>query len=178
MPSKIVKAIETAEQQEYRLECLGPTNDELKELKAKHPPQPQLGRTSLHTAIKGNDLASVKTLIRSGEFDVRATDQFGCTALHCGAWYKNNPDMIDFIVQAPHGLACLNARDRHGGTPLISAVENNHPRVLSALLTYDDIDVSIKSRWSDGRERTALESATREGYEDCVRLLEDYNNTH
>ena len=37
--SVVVKAIETAEQREYRLECLGPTNDELDELKAKHPPE-------------------------------------------------------------------------------------------------------------------------------------------
>ena len=36
--SVVVKAIETVEQREYRLKCLGPTNDELDELKAKHPP--------------------------------------------------------------------------------------------------------------------------------------------
>ena len=92
--SVVVIAIETVEQREYRLKCLGPTNDELNELKAKHPPRPQYGRTSLHTAVIANDLASVKFMfmlmfIRSGEFDVQATDQWGNTALHIAAGYDS-----------------------------------------------------------------------------------------
>ena len=72
MPFEIVNAIETVEQREYRLECLGPTNDELEvdELKAKYPRKYGYEDTSLHRAVAANDLASVKMLIRSGEFDV------------------------------------------------------------------------------------------------------------
>jgi len=151
---------QTEEDTQRRIDCLGHTDYEIAEAKAKHPPQPQHGRTSLHAAVRANDLASVKTFIRSGEFDVRVTDRYGETALYYGACSHDNPDMIDFIVQAPHGMACLNARNVDGNTPLIRAARYNQHRVLSVLLKYDDIDVSIKGRCSDGRERTALEVAT------------------
>ena len=52
--------------------------------------------------------------------------------------------MIDFIVQAPHGLACINARDDSGRTPLFYAAASNNHRVLDVLLSLDSIDVMIK----------------------------------
>ena len=51
-------------------------------MKAKHPSVNMRGRRSLHTAARENDLASVKILLRSGEFDVRVTNSGGETALH------------------------------------------------------------------------------------------------
>ena len=86
LPGAVVKEIETDEQKELRREVLGVTNTEVEEVKTKQPPyedntDEDLGGTSLHTTVEANDLASVKILLRSGEFDVRAKDQHGRTAL-------------------------------------------------------------------------------------------------
>ena len=80
LPSVVVNAIETDEQKDYRMECVGPTNYEVEEVKAKYPPEPGwYGSISLHRAVMENDLASVKILLRSGEFDVRVTNNYGST---------------------------------------------------------------------------------------------------
>ena len=102
---------------------------------------------------------------------MQATDQDGWTALHYGACDTNNPGMIYAIVEAPHGLDVLNARDDYGFTPLLIAAEFNRPRSIEALISFETINVKIKTR----NEKTALEWATEGGNEDCVRLLNDYN---
>lgn len=161
-----------------RIDCLGLTDYEeaqVAEAKAKHPPQPQNGETSLHVAAMANDLASVKVFIHCGEFDARATDSGGWTALHWAAYSNDNPALIHAIVEAPHGLDVLNTRPNgHGWTPLFVAAFYNRPRCVEALISHETIDVMIK----DGSGETALELATEEGHEECIRLLTDYNNTH
>lgn len=78
LPSVVVNAIETDEEKEYRMECVGPTNYEVEEVKTKHPPDWR--GTSLHVAAYKNDLSSVKILLRSVEFDVRVMNNYGLTA--------------------------------------------------------------------------------------------------
>ena len=60
LPSIVINAVETNEQKEYRMECVGPTNDEVEEVKTKHPPA-WGGRTSLHTAALSQGLKLNKT---------------------------------------------------------------------------------------------------------------------
>ena len=43
------------------------------------------------------------------------------TALHQAAINTNNPDLIHLLLQAPHGMECLNAHCNGGWTPLMSA---------------------------------------------------------
>ena len=178
LKKEVVERLEqTEEDTQRRIDCLGHTDYEIAEAKAKHPPR--YGGTSLQRAVEADDLASVKLFIRSGQFDVRATTSSGCTALHLFALNSHdNPAMVHTIVQAPHGMDCINAGDVYGCTPLFLAACFNHPRVLDVLLSLEGIDVSIKGECSDDREYTALKVATRRGHEECVRLLKDYNNTH
>ena len=115
MPSVVVNAIETDEQKEYRMECVGPTNDEVEEVKTKYPNDEDngmvvdAGETTLLKAVLANDLLSVKILLRCGEFDVRMEDGGGSTALHFAASNTNNPELIHLLLQAPHGRELLNA---------------------------------------------------------------------
>ena len=90
------------------------------------PTKYEEGGTSLHTAV---DLATVKMFIRSGEFDVRATDQFGYTPLHDAAEFTNNPAIIHALVQGPHGLDVLNTRHVNGRAEcirLLTDYNNTH----------------------------------------------------
>jgi ankyrin repeat protein len=66
----------------------------------------------------------VKILLRSGEFDVRVKTNGGYTALYYAVMYTNNPELIHLLLEAPHGMECLNARDNDGWTPLIMAARN------------------------------------------------------
>ena len=133
----VVQCEQSEEDTQRRIDCLGHTDYEIAEAKAKHPPNKHGRRgTSLHVAVRANDLASVKMFIRCGEFDVGATDNDGETPLHWAADNTNNPAIIHAIVQAPHGLDVLNTRGSvYGLTPLLLAAVNNRPRVIEALVS-------------------------------------------
>ena len=133
LPKDVVAPRERSEEDtRRRVECLGLTDYEevqVAEAKAKHPPSGTM--TSLHVAVRANDLASVKVFIRSGQFDVRATAGGGYTPLHVAAIRTNNPAMIHAIVQSPRGLDVLNTRNAGGETPLLLAAAYNHPDLYS-----------------------------------------------
>ena len=144
---------------------------QLAEAKAKHPPNPEHGVTSLHVAALNDDLSSVDILLRSGEFSVTETCHHGGTALTYAAWNTNNPDLVDLLLQHPCGSEALNAPDNDGFTPLICAAHGNNLEVVSALLAHEDIDVFAKEyNYGD----TALDKAVGAQHEDCERLLREY----
>ena len=84
--------------------------------------------------------------LRSSEFEVRTKDQGGgYTALRHVARITNNHDLIHLLLKTPHCLGFLNAREGYGNTSLMIAALNNNPRVIEALLTYEEqIDVTGK----------------------------------
>ena len=71
LPKGVVEPQEHSEEDtRRRIDCLGFTDYEevqVAEAKEKHRPIPQIGETSLHTAVRVNDLASVNVFIRCGQ---------------------------------------------------------------------------------------------------------------
>ena len=76
-------------------------------------------RTLLHTAIAHKQAAYALFLLKKG-INVHQADYEGATALHFAAYYRMT-DVVTGIL-ARHGNP--NAKDKHGNTPLWTAVLN------------------------------------------------------
>ena len=61
----------------------------------------------------------------------------------------------------------MNFCDQKGCTPLIRAVLNGCPKIVSSLLEKQDIQVNLANNYED----TPLILAAWEGYEEVVNLL-------
>ena len=64
----------------------------------------------------------------------------------------------------------LNVQGRVNYTALHWAVSNNHPAIVSQLLSDDKIDASLK----DHGNRTALKYAIVYGHAECVTILRQH----
>jgi ankyrin repeat protein len=64
----------------------------------------------------------------------------------------------------------LNVQGRVNYTALHWAVSNNHPAIVSQLLSDDKIDASLK----DGLNNTALKRAIVSGRAECVTILRQH----
>jgi ankyrin repeat protein len=132
----------------------------------KYPQQPGSKTTPLMAAIAVNDIDSVKYFLERGD-SVTPKDDFGRTALHYVAEFTNNALLFSLIVNAPRGIARLNAPDNDGKTPLITAAYNGHYNVLYQLLSYDKINVKATDYWG----RSALVAAQNNKNWECEAWL-------
>jgi ankyrin repeat protein len=64
----------------------------------------------------------------------------------------------------------INTRYDYGFTPLLAAMYNNHPQVVTILLTCHDLDITAVS--DDGF--TGLHSACYKGNAECIRHKINY----
>ena len=81
----------------------------------------------------------------------------------------NQLDVVMSLMNHP-GID-LNVQDRwNNWTALHLAVLNNHPAIVSQLLSDDKMDASLKDKYN----RTALKLAIVLGYAECVTILRQH----
>ena len=81
-----------------------------------------LATTPLHEAADNGNVAELKALLATKQFNINAQDDHGLTPLHYAAW-KNQPPCITTLIQ---GGANVNIRDQHQWTPLHFAAFCGH----------------------------------------------------
>jgi ankyrin repeat protein len=121
------------------------------------PPLPTTG--SLFDAVRRDDLATVKMLVRGGS-DVNASDEAGATPLMYASLYSSLESMR-FLID--HG-AQVNAANKFGATVLMWAA----PRTPEVKLLIQR-GANVNARATNGS--TPVLVATRAGNADAVKLL-------
>lgn len=88
----------------------------------------------IHEAVKNNDIAKVKELIKSSPDLVFSKDENGFTPLHLAA-ANGYRDMVEFLLTTK---AEVNATDNAGSTPLHQAAvaEGNNADLIETLLAH------------------------------------------
>lgn len=66
-------------------------------------------------ACKENNTEKIMTIIKSENFNINSTDQYGHTGLHI-ACYHGNPDIVNILVKLK---ADVNFKNINGETPLM-----------------------------------------------------------
>jgi len=66
----------------------------------------------------------------------------------------------------------VNGVNSYGWTGLMKAMSNNHPAVVTLLLSHPDIDPGM----TDRHDKTAEKMATNKGHHECARLVREYLN--
>ncbi|WP_321469740.1 ankyrin repeat domain-containing protein [Halarcobacter sp.] len=85
--------------------------------------------TTIHDAVRINDLELVKTFINKG-VDLNKKDRFGYTPLHLAARF-NHFDIAKLLVEKG---ADVNTKDKYGDTPLIDSTRNGYTNVSKLLI--------------------------------------------
>lgn len=92
----------------------------------------ECGATPLILAVIQGQLDVVKVLLDLGA-DANATDDEGCTALHCASLERGKlPGMVTVLVEA--GGAHVDAVNKRGNTPLHEAILRRAPNTIRELL--------------------------------------------
>ena len=84
-------------------------------------------------AAKKGDIETLKALLDSDQALLNARDKDGSTALHCAAW-KDNRELVAFLLAAGADVNAHNANDHWGTTPLHAAAHANNTAVAQRLL--------------------------------------------
>jgi hypothetical protein len=69
----------------------------------------------------------------------------GRTCLHTAA-FRENADFVEFILRTPELAKVINMQDEIGKTALHVAVQKCNPRIVSALLSHENIDVTVQDK--------------------------------
>ena len=97
----------------------------------------------IHEAVKNNDGAKVRDLIKNNPDLVFSKDKYGFTALHLAA-ANGYRDIVEFLLTTN---AEVNSKDNAGSTPLhqAAAAEGQHSDIVELLLAHKaDIDAADK----------------------------------
>lgn len=118
----------------------------------------------IHEAVKENDSAKVKRLIKDQPDLVFSKDEDGFTPLHLAA-ANGSKELSEFLVE---NRSEVNARDNNGSTPLHQAVtaEGQHNDVAEMLLAHKAV-----VNTSDKSGLTPLHYATLANNANAVKLL-------
>ena len=120
------------------------------------------GWTPLAYAARAGQVHVAETLVAKGAA-LDCTDQEGNTLLHHAALSKEGP-MACWLLE--RGLD-VNATNHAGETPILLAVEANHPDVVEALLKAG------AGTQTAAREKTLLQIAEENGSDRAVELLRE-----
>ncbi|XOB61931.1 ankyrin repeat domain-containing protein [Campylobacterota bacterium DY0563] len=85
--------------------------------------------TTIHDAVRINDLELVKTFINKG-VNLNIKDRFGYTPLHLAARF-NHFEIAKLLVEKG---AEVNTKDKYGDTPLIDSARNGYTNISKLLI--------------------------------------------
>eukprot|EP00505_MAST-04D_sp_SCG-Rhode-Island_P003212 Stramenopile-MAST_4_protein_3212 len=126
------------------------------------------GRNALHIAAWKGCRPPLFQRVVARIHDVNTVHKYGITALMFAARY-NQLDVVISLMNHPR--IDLNVQDRVDNcTALHYAVFNNHPAIVSQLLSDDKMDASLK----DDGNKTALKRAIDRGRAQCVTILRQH----
>jgi len=121
----------------------------------------------IHEAVKNNESAKVRELIKNNPDLVFSKDEDGFTPLHLAA-ANGHKEIVEFLLTTK---ADVNARDNAGSTPLhqAAAAEGQHSDIVELLLKHGaDVDAA------DRQWLTPLHYATLTDNQGAVRSLLNY----
>jgi ankyrin repeat protein len=126
------------------------------------------GKNALHWAATEGCRPPLFQRVVARIHDVNTVTNAGTTALMFAAAY-NQLDVVISLMTYPR--IDLNVQLRiSNDTALHYAVGNNHPAIVSQLLSDDKIDATLK----DIDNRTALKLAIDRGHAECVTILRQH----
>jgi hypothetical protein len=121
----------------------------------------------IHKAIKDNDSAKVRELIKNNPDLVFSKDEDGFTPLHLAA-ANGNKDLVRFLLTTTK--AEVNARDNAGSTPMHqAATAKGHSDIVELLLMH-----GAEVNAQDKQGLTPLHYATLVNNPDAVKTLLDH----
>src|SRR5262249_88476 len=120
------------------------------------------GTTPLHSAVRGDDLSKVESLVRAGA-KVNAADRYGITPLNLAS-VNGNAQIVRKLLEAG---ADPNVVDSTGETVLMTAARTRTPDVLKLLIDRGANVNAVDPEF----HQTALMLAVRENHPDAVRVL-------
>ena len=131
---------------------------------------PRKNKLAICDAIKENNLAKLRSLLESKEYNLNCKDENSNTPLHLAILQDNN-DMFDlllrrlersirFITNPTVALVkYLNHKNDLMNTPLHLAVLRNNLHVVSALAQINGVDLNSKNKFSPSPPHMQLEES-------------------
>jgi ankyrin repeat protein len=119
------------------------------------------GETPLHAAVRGDNIAVVRVMLRAG-VGLNTANKHGVTPLHL-AVQNDSSEAVELLLRTG---ANVEARDEFGCTPLHDAARRGSVPVVGLLLQS-----GAKAQAGDNFGTTPLHRAARAGRPDVVRLL-------
>ena len=108
--------------------------------------------TGLMWALTRGHNSVVELLLSQPSLDVNTSDISGDTALHCA---YSNVTGLKLLLQASR-LTSINARDRHGYTPLMMAVCHGSAEVVQELVRVVGVDLETRDDYGRSLEELAM----------------------
>ncbi|MGL5029329.1 MAG: ankyrin repeat domain-containing protein [Wolbachia pipientis] len=122
------------------------------------------GWTPLHFASAYGKFNVVKFFLDSN-INIRAKDRYGDTPLHLAAQNNNKSEIVESFLDSDANN--INDRTNNDWTPLHVAVQGNKPSTVKLLLGRG-ANIEVQDIFGE----TPLVIATRAGYKDIVKILE------
>lgn len=120
-------------------------------------------------AAKKGELDALQTLLAADPTLLNARDKDGSTALHCAAW-KDNREVVAFLLSAGADVNAHNENDHWGTTPLHAAAHANNTAVAQLLL---DAGANVNAKDMNGQ--TPLFHTTFHRATAVAKLLAKYS---
>jgi uncharacterized protein len=120
------------------------------------------GTTSLHYAVRADDVDTADKLLRAGA-DAKVRNRYGVTPLYL-ACTNGDPEMVERLLKAG---ADANEVSTEGETALMTASRTGKLEAVKVLLAHG-ANVNAKEEW---RGQTALMWAVAQGHPDVAREL-------
>ena len=128
------------------------------------------GNTPLMAAVSYGSIHCVKLLLEKPGIDVNIStkdnsdgEPYGQTALHL-AYVKDSLEILRLLLDHPT-LACLNAKDSEGHTPLMWAVSYGGIQCVKELVSLPEVDLTSKDDEGMGLEDIARDAGQLEAWQ-------------
>jgi ankyrin repeat protein len=103
----------------------------------------------LFRAVKAGDVSHVQQLLAEDPELVNVRDGDQSTPLHWAAW-KDQPEIIEVLLDAGAEIQCHNENYHWGTTPLHAAAHGNNKRAVAALIRRG---ADVNALKADGKGR-------------------------
>lgn len=122
----------------------------------------------LHMSYYSRDLAFFKYILKDERINPNIIE-INNALIHDISISKNSAEYLQALLDNPN--TNINLRQKKTGkTALHIAILHNCIDNVKEILKYPNLDINIRNL----NEYTALDWAKMEGYEECVKLIEDY----